>query len=127
MQPRTQFKTLVSRLHALSSDNYKLIANVHHQTQNFNTGDYVMICLCLEHYIYHSFKGHMPELLSCFLSYIHEYNAYLLDLPGDMNTNHVFHVDDLTPYRGTFQPPCCLQLFLQVPSLLKFQKHLLLS
>ena len=30
-------------------------------------------------------------------------NAYLLDLPNDMDISHVFNVKDLLPYRGTFE------------------------
>ena len=29
---------------------------------------------------------------------------YLLDLPNDMDFSHVFNVEDLLPYRGTFEP-----------------------
>ena len=32
-----------------------------------------------------------------------EYNAYLLDLPNDMDISPVFNVEDLLPYRGTFE------------------------
>ena len=31
-------------------------------------------------------------------------NAYLLDFPNDMNIRLVFNVEDLLPYRGTFEP-----------------------
>ena len=31
-------------------------------------------------------------------------NAYLLDLPNDMDISHVFNVEDLLPYQGTFEP-----------------------
>ena len=31
-------------------------------------------------------------------------NAYLLDLPNDMDISPVFNVEDLLPYRGTFEP-----------------------
>ena len=30
-------------------------------------------------------------------------NAYLLDLPNDINISHVFNVENLLPYRGTFE------------------------
>ena len=32
------------------------------------------------------------------------FNAYLLDLPNDMDINHVFNIEDLLSYRGTFEP-----------------------
>ena len=31
-------------------------------------------------------------------------NGYLLDLPNDMDIIHVFNVEDLLPYRDTFEP-----------------------
>ena len=31
-------------------------------------------------------------------------NAYLLDLPNDMDISPVFNIEDLLPYRGTFEP-----------------------
>ena len=31
-------------------------------------------------------------------------NAYLLDLPNDIDISHVFNVEDFLPYRGTFEP-----------------------
>ena len=31
-------------------------------------------------------------------------NAYLLNLPNDMDIGLVFNVEDLLPYRGTFEP-----------------------
>ena len=31
-------------------------------------------------------------------------NAYLLDLPNDMDISPVFNVKDMLPYRGTFEP-----------------------
>ena len=34
----------------------------------------------------------------------HRSNAYLLDLPNDMDISPVFNVDDCLPYRGTFEP-----------------------
>ena len=36
------------------------------------------------------------------------YNAYLLNLPNDMDINHVFNIEDLLPYRGTFEPSTLL-------------------
>jgi len=32
-------------------------------------------------------------------------NAYMLDLPDDLGITHIFNVEDLTLYRGTFEPP----------------------
>ena len=31
-------------------------------------------------------------------------NAYLLDLPNDMDISPVFNIEDLLPYQGTFEP-----------------------
>ena len=31
-------------------------------------------------------------------------DAYLFYLPNDMDISHVFNVEDLLPYRGTFEP-----------------------
>ena len=31
-------------------------------------------------------------------------NAYLLDLPNDMDISLIFNVEDLLPYQGTFEP-----------------------
>ena len=31
-------------------------------------------------------------------------NAYLLNLPNDVDISLVFNVEDLLPYRGTFKP-----------------------
>ena len=31
-------------------------------------------------------------------------NAYLLNLPNDIDISHVFNVENLLPYRGTFEP-----------------------
>ena len=31
-------------------------------------------------------------------------HTYLLDLPNDMDISHVFNVEGLLPYRGTFEP-----------------------
>ena len=43
----------------------------------------------------------------CSYSIIHKMgsNAHLLDLPNDMDITHVFNVEDLLPYQGTFEPP----------------------
>ena len=48
----------------------------------------------------------MQETWACPYSIIPKLgsNAYLLDLPNDMDTSPVFNVEDLLPYRGTFEP-----------------------
>ena len=32
-------------------------------------------------------------------------NAYLIHLPPDLSVRPIFNVEDLTPHRGTFEPP----------------------
>jgi len=51
------------------------------------------------------FFFHCSSSLSSLLSYISLVSGLgLLDSPNHMDASHVFNVEDLTPYRGTFEP-----------------------
>ena len=78
---------------------------MHRRSKEFNVGDYVMV---------HIRPERIPKMFSKKLyvramgpySIIRKMgsNAYLLDLPNDMDISHVFNVENLLPYRGTFEP-----------------------
>ena len=87
------------------SNEYKLAADMHRRSKEFNVGDYVMVCIRPER---------IPKMFSKKLyaramgpySIIRKmgFNAYLLDLSNDIDISHVFNVEDLLPYQGTFEP-----------------------
>ena len=90
----------------MSNETYKLTVDVHRRNQNFNEHDYVMVRVRFEHYPKYSFKklharASGPFRIICKLGP----NAYLLDLSSDITINLVFNVEDLFPYRDTFEPP----------------------
>ena len=94
----------IRRKISLSNEEYKLTVDMHRGFKEFNIGEYVMVHIRLER---------IPKLFSKKLyaramsrySIIRKlgYNAYLLDLPNDVNISSVFNVEDLLPYRGTFE------------------------
>ena len=111
-EPVENFSKYIHDLHAeirrkisLSNEEYKLVADVHRRSKEFNVGDYVMVRILPER---------IPKMFSKKLyvramgpySIIRKMgsNAYLLDLPNDMDISPVFNVEDLLPYRGTFEP-----------------------
>ncbi|GAV82485.1 hypothetical protein CFOL_v3_25936 [Cephalotus follicularis] len=89
----------------MSNLNYKLAADVHHKNKEFNVGDHLMVRVRLKRYPKHSFKNLHAQALSPFpiLRKLRS-NAYMLDFPNHMNISHGFNVEDLTLYRGTFEP-----------------------
>ena len=110
-EPVENFAKHIHHLHAeirrkisLSNEEYKLAADVHCRSKEFNVGDHVMVCIRPER---------IPKTFSKILyaramgpySIIRKmgFNAYLLDLPNDMDISPVFNVEDLLPYRGTFE------------------------
>ena len=90
---------------SLINEEYKVVADVHCRSKEFNFGDYVMVCIRLER-IPKTFSKKLYARAMCPYSVIHKLgsNAYLLDLPIDMNFSLVFNVSDLTPYQGIFEP-----------------------
>ncbi|GAV68724.1 Chromo domain-containing protein, partial [Cephalotus follicularis] len=90
----------------MSNVHYKLAADVHRKNKEFNVGNHVMVRVRPERYPKHSFKKLHARALGPFpiLRKLGS-NAYVLDLPDHMNICHVFNVEDLTLYRGTFEPP----------------------
>ena len=79
--------------------------DVHRRSKEFNVGDYVMVRIR---------SKRIPKMFSKKIyaramgpySIIRKMgsNAYLLDFPNDMDISPVSNVEDLLPYRGTFEP-----------------------
>ena len=90
---------------SLSNEKNNLTANVHRRSKDFNVGEYIMVCIHPER-IPKTFSKKLYARAMNLYSIIRKlrYNAYLLDLPNDMDINHVFNVEDLLPYRCTFEP-----------------------
>ena len=84
---------------------YKLAADVHRRSKEFNVGDYVMVRIRPKR-IPKTFSKKLYVRAMGPYSIIRKMgsNAYLLDLPNDMDISPVFNVEDLLPYRGTFEP-----------------------
>ncbi|KAF7142018.1 hypothetical protein RHSIM_Rhsim06G0128700 [Rhododendron simsii] len=96
----------IRRKIALSNENYKLAADVSRRNQEFNEGDYVMVRIRLERYPKHFFKKlHARAIGPHRIIRKLGPNAYLIELPSNMSISPIFNVEDLFPYRGTFEPP----------------------
>ena len=95
----------IRRKISLSNEEYKLAANVHCRSKEFNVGEYVMLCIRSER-IPKTFSEKLYARAVAPYSIIHKLgsNVYLLDLPNDMEISSIFNVEDLLPYRGTFEP-----------------------
>ena len=78
---------------------------MHHGSKEFNVGEYVMVHIRLERILETFSKKHYARAMGPY-SIIRKLgsNAYLLDFPNDMDISHVFNVEDLLPYRNTFEP-----------------------
>ena len=121
-KPAENFAKYIHGLHAeirrkisLSNEEYKLAVDVHQRYKEFNVGEYVMVHIrperILKPFSKKLFARAMgPYSIICKL----RSNAYLLDLPNDMDINPVFNVEDLLPYQGTFEPLLCPLECLQV-------------
>ena len=95
----------IRRKISLSNEVYKLGADVHRRSKEFNVGEYVMVCIRPEK-ISTTFSKKLYVRTMGPYSIIRKLgsNAYLIDLPNDMDISHVFNVEDLLPYRCTFEP-----------------------
>lgn len=79
---------------------------MHCRKLEFNDGDYVMVRIRPERCPKHYFKKNFARACGPYhiLKRL-DFNAYLIDLTPDLSINHVFNVEDLTLYRGTFESP----------------------
>ena len=89
-EPAKNFAKHIHDLHveirrkiSLSNEEYKLVADVHHRFKEFNVGEYVMVRIRPER---------IPKTFSK--------NLYA----RTMDISHVFNVEYLLPYQGTFEP-----------------------
>ena len=89
----------IRRKISLSNEEYKLTADVHRRFNEFNVGEYVTVRIHLER-IPKTFSKKLYARAMNPYSIIHKLgsNAYLLDLPNDMDISHVFNVENLLPY-----------------------------
>ena len=78
---------------------------MHRRSKKLNVGDHVMVRIRPER-IPKTFSKKLYARAMGPYSIIRKMgsNAYLLNLPNDMDISHVFNVEDLLPYRGTFEP-----------------------
>ena len=111
-EPVENFAKYIHDLHdeirrkiSLSNEEYKLAGDVHRRSKEFNVGDYVMVPIRPETIPKTCSKKLYARVMGPY-SIIREMesNAYILDLPNDMDISPVFNVEDLLPYRGTFEP-----------------------
>ena len=83
----------------LSNEEYKLTIDVHCRSKEFNVGGYVMVRIRPER-IQKMFSKKLyarvigPFSIICKLGS----NAYLVNLPNDMDISHVFNVEDVLRY-----------------------------
>ena len=102
-KPAENFAKHIHDLHAkirrkiyLSNEEYKLADDVHHRSKEFNVGEYVMVRIRPKR-IQKTFSKNLYARAMGPYSIIYKLgsNAYLLDLPNDMDISPVFNVEDL--------------------------------
>ena len=100
----TSMTSEIRRTISLNNEEYKLAADMHRRSKEFNVGDYVMVCIRPER-IPKTFSKKLYARAMNPYSIIRKLgsNAYLLDLLNDMDISPVFNIEDLLPYRGTFE------------------------
>ena len=74
--------------------------------RTFNVGDYVMVCMRPERFPLGTVKKLHAQNTGPFkiLKKINS-NTYVVDLPPNFGISYTFNVEDLFPYRGTFDTP----------------------
>ena len=87
----------IMRKISLSNEEYKLAADVHRRSKEFNVGEYVMV---------HIHPERIPKTFSkkLYARVMGPYyiirklgsNAYLIDLPSDMDISHVFNIEEFS-------------------------------
>jgi len=85
---------------------YKTSADLHRRLRTFNVGDYVMVRMRPERFPLGTVKK--LHALSAWPFKIFKKinsNAYVVDLSPDFGISCTFNVEDLVPYRGTFNTP----------------------
>ena len=77
---------------------------MHYRSKEFNVSEYVMVRIRPERIPKKFSKKLYARAMSPY-SIIRKLgsNAYLLDLPNDMDISPVFNIEDLLPYQGTFE------------------------
>ena len=94
---------------------YKASADLHHRLRTFNVRDYMMVRMRPERFPPGTVKKLHARSAEPFkiLKKINS-NAYVVDLPPDFGISCTFNVEDLVPYRGTFDTAS--DLFVDEPS-----------
>ena len=89
----------IRRKISLRNKEYKLAADVHRRSKEFNVGDYVIVRIHPEK-IPKTFLKKLYAIAMGPYSIIRKlgFNAYILDLPNDMDISHVLNIEDLLPY-----------------------------
>ena len=109
-KPAENFATHIHDLHAeirrkisLSNEEYKLAADVHHRSKEFNVGDHVMVRIRPER-IPKTFSKKLYARAMGPYSIIRKMgsNAYLLDLPNDMDISPVFNTRTMINHKRIF-------------------------
>ena len=111
-EPAENFAKHIHDLHvkirrkiSLSNEEYKPVVDMHRRSKEFNVYDYVMVQIRSER-IPITFSKKLYARAMDPYSIIRKLgsNAYLLNLSNDMDINPVFNIEDLLPYRDTFEP-----------------------
>ena len=89
-----------------NNTDYKASADLHRRLRSFNVGDYVMVRMRPERFPPGTVKKLHARSAGPFkiIKKINS-NAYVVDLPPDFGISCTFNVEDLVPYRGTFDTP----------------------